>query len=169
MIAEGHRFDLKKILVPVDFSDYSRVAVEKAVDFARLVPNEVEIFAQNIYSVPQGYHYTGKSKEEFAEIMKDNSQKEYNAFMTTVNNDGKEIKPIFSHDDNEIFVSDIRDEAARLDVDLIIIGAKGQTSTSALFIGSKAERIVMMDTDSSMLMLRKKGDKSGFIDFIDSL
>jgi nucleotide-binding universal stress UspA family protein len=169
MIAEGHKFDLKRILVPVDFSEYSKYALEKAVDFARLVPNLVEIYAQNVYSVPQGYHYTGKTREEFAQIMLDNSKKEYKAFMKKVDNDGKKINPIFSHDNNEEFVSDIRDEATRLNADLIIIGAKGQTSTSALFIGSKAERIVMMQTDSSMLVIRDKGDKAGFMDFIDAL
>lgn len=168
-IAEGHQFELKKILVPVDFSDHSKIALEKAVDFARLVTNEVTIYAQNIYTVPSGYHYAGKTYEEFSEIMRDNSEKDYKSFFRTVDNDGKEIHPIYSHNDNDEFVSDIRDKANELEVDLIIIGAKGQTPTSALFIGSKAERIVQMETDSSMLMVRKKGAKSGFMDFIDEL
>ncbi len=168
-IAEGHDFQLEKILVPVDFSDHSKMALEKAVDFARLVSNEVTIYAQNIYTVPSGYHYTGKTYEEFAAVMKENAEKDYKTFFKTVENDGKEIVPIYSHNDNDEFVSDIRDKAKELNVDLIIIGAKGQTSTSALFIGSKAERIVQMETDSSMLMVRKKGAKSGFMDFIDEL
>lgn len=169
MIAEGSKFDLNKILVPIDFSEHSKMAVLKAVDFARLVPNLVQIYAQNVYTVPTGYHYTGKSREEFAEVMKENAQKDYDAFIRTVDTDGKEINPIFSHNDNDDFVSDIRDEARNMNAELIIIGAKGQTPASALFIGSRAERIVMMQTDSSMLMVRKKGDKAGFMDFIDEL
>lgn len=169
MIAEGSQFGMTSILVPVDFSDNSRLALEKAVDFARLVPNNVEIYAQNIYTVPSGYHYTGKTYDEFAGVMKENAEKDFEKFFKTVDNDGKKITPIYSHNDNDVFVSDIRDQAQNLGAELIIIGAKGQTTTSALFIGSKAERIVQMETNSSMLVVRKKGDKSGFMDFIDEL
>lgn len=169
MIAEGRKFDLNKILVPVDFSDNSKLALEKAVHYARLVPNLVKIYAQNIYTVPTGYRYTGKTYDEFAEIMKENAMKDYEVFFRTVDNDGKKIRPIYSLNDNDEFVSDIRDEAKKRKIDLVIIGAKGQTPTSALFIGSKAERIVQMNIDCSMLVVRRKGEKAGFMDFIDEL
>jgi len=169
MIADGRQFELDRILVPIDFSEYSKMAILKAVDLAMLVPNEVEIYAQNIYAVPSGYHYAGKTFEEFAQIMKDNAMKDYQSFMKTVDTGGKEIKPIYSHDDNENFVSDVRDQAKKLDASLIIIGAKGQTATSALLIGSRAERLVMMETKSSMLVVREKGQKSGFKEFLREL
>lgn len=169
LIAEGAKMNLTKILVPIDFSAHSEMAVLKAIDFARLVPNLVEIYAQNVYTVPVGYHYTGKTRKEFADVMKENAQKDYESFIRKVDTDGKEVKPIFSHNDNDDFVSDIRDQAKKLKTELIIIGAKGQTPASALFIGSRAERIVMMNTSSSMMMVRKKGEKSGFMDFIDEL
>ena len=95
--------------------------------------------------------------------------KEYQSFFRTVENDGKEIEAIYSLNDNDEFVSDIRDEAKARNVDMIIIGAKGQTTASALLIGSKAERIVQMKTDSSMLVVRKKGVKAGFKEFLDEL
>ena len=49
---------------------------------------------------------------------------------------------------------------------LIIVGAKGQTATSALLLGSKAERLVNMDVNSSVLLVREKGEKAGFKEFI---
>jgi len=169
MIAEGRQLDLERILVPIDFSKFSKNAILKAVDLAKLVPNEVEIYAQNIYAVPSGYHYAGKTFKEFAQIMKDNAMKDFESFMKTVDTGGKEIKPIYSHDDNENFVSDVRDQARELGASLIILGAKGQTSTSALLIGSKAERLVMMETECSMLLVREKGEKAGFKEFMREL
>jgi len=169
MIAEGLPFDLKRILVPVDFSEHSKLAVENAIEIAKIMPRKVEIFAQNVYSVPAGYHYTGKSYEEFAEIMRQNAEKDFKSFIRKVNTQGIKIKPIYSLDDNEDFVSDIKDEARKLEAELIIVGAKGQTSASALFIGSRAERIVMMPVHTSMLVVRKPGDKSGFMDFFQEL
>ena len=169
MIAEGKQLEMERVLVPIDFSEFSRIAIKKAVDLANIVPNEVEIYAQNVYQVPSGYRYLGKTYEEFAEIMKVHAIKNFKSFMRTVDTGGKEIKPIYSHDDNENFVSDIRNEATKLGASLIIVGAKGQTATSALLLGSKAERLVNMDTNSSMLLVREKGEKAGFKEFIQEL
>lgn len=169
MISKGSQLELEKILVPIDFSDHSRMALNRAVALADLAPNKVEIYAQNVFQVPSGYHYTGKTEEEFIQIMKQNAQKEFDAFVKTAETDGKEIIPIFSLNDNDDFVSDIKDQAEKLNASLIIIGAKGQTTASSLLIGSKAERMVMMNTQSSMLVVRNRGDKSGFIDFIQDL
>lgn len=169
MVPEGSSFDLERILVPIDFSEYSRIALLNAINLAKFVPHEVEIYAQNIYQVPTGYHYAGKTFEEFAVIMRENAMKDFQSFIRTVDTDGKEIKPIYSHDDNEDFVSDVRDEAENIGASLIIVGAKGQTSASALLIGSKAERLVNMDTKSSMLVVRNKGEKSGFKEFLQEL
>ena len=169
MIAEGRNFELKKILVPVDFSEHSQLAIEKAVDFSTLVENKVDIYAQNVYTVPSGYRYTGKTFEEFSQIMKENAMKNYEAFIRTIDTKGKEIKSVYSHNDNDDFVSDIRDHAKKHKIDLIIIGARGQTAASMLFIGSQAERIVMMNTNASMLVIRRKGDKAGFRELLQEL
>ena len=171
MIAEGKPFDFTRILVPVDFSEHSALAIMKALDFANLssTPEKVEIFAQNVYTVPSGYHTTGKTHKEFAEIMKENAMKSYEAFIKGIDLAGKKIKPIYSLNDNDEFVSDIREQAKRHKTDLIIIGARGQTATSMLFLGSKAERIVMMHTGASMLVVRRRGDKAGFRDLLQEL
>ena len=108
MIAEGKQLEMERVLVPIDFSNYSRIAIKKAIDLANIVPNEVEIYAQNVYQVPSGYRYLGKTYEEFAEIMKYHAMSDFAAFMRTVDTGGKEIKPIYSLNDNENFVSDIR-------------------------------------------------------------
>lgn len=171
MIAEGKPFDFTRILVPVDFSEYSALAIQKALDFATLssTPENVEIFAQNVYTVPSGYHTTGKTHKEFAQIMKENAMRSYEAFIRGIDLRDKQIKPIYSLNDNDEFVSDIREQAKRHKTDLIIIGARGQTATSMLFLGSKAERIVMMHTGASMLVARRRGDKAGLKDLLQEL
>jgi nucleotide-binding universal stress UspA family protein len=169
MIAEGRSFDLKKILVPIDFSEHSGLAIEKAIDFSSLVENNVDIYAQNVYTVPSGYHYTGKTLDEFAQIMKENAMKSFETFMRTIDTRGQKIKPVYSLNDNDDFVSDIREYTKKHKIDLIIIGARGQTRASMLFIGSQAERIVMMNTSASMLVIRRKGDKAGFRELLQEL
>ena len=73
-VPEGANPWYKKILVPIDFSENSKDAMDVAVAFG--VANAMkEISCLHIYSVPNGYYKTGKSFEEFAEIMKGNAEK----------------------------------------------------------------------------------------------
>ena len=73
-VPEGAKSWYTKIMVAVDFSENSKLAVETAVDFA--VSNNIDkIECLHIYCVPAGYYKTGKSFEQFAEIMKGHAEK----------------------------------------------------------------------------------------------
>ena len=65
---------LKHVFVAIDYSAYSHRAVARALDFKKCCGAEVSV--QNVYRVPKGYHYTGKTYEEFAEIMSKNASKD---------------------------------------------------------------------------------------------
>ncbi len=169
-VSPGQHMHLNRILIPIDFSEHAKMAVELAIWLADHLNPSLEIYLQNVYQIPSGYHYTGKSHKEFAKVMEDNASKQFNSFMRQLSLNKKyKIQRIYSEDSGDNFINAVRSEAEKLKTDLIIIGAKGQTSTSALFIGSKAERLVMMDTDASMLMVRRKGEKAGFMDFLHEL
>lgn len=70
IIPEGTTPKMDKILVPSDFSEHSKLALEEAINIAQLNDNSTEITVQNVFTVPTGYHYTGKTFEEFTEVMK---------------------------------------------------------------------------------------------------
>ena len=64
----------KNILIPIDFSKNSEDAMEVAIAFAQA--NGInEIRCLHVYSVPPGFYKTGKSYEQFAEIMKGHAEK----------------------------------------------------------------------------------------------
>ena len=156
----------KKILVPVDFSDFSQLAMEHAIDIATHFTVPVEIVCQHVYDVPVGYHYTGKSRSEFAKIMKHNSEKDYKTFMKHIDTRGIKVIPVYSYDTNDDLVEDIYEQAVMIKADGIVFGAKGRTATSALFLGSIAEKMIKIDTEFPLLVVRRKGDAAGFMDFI---
>ena len=78
IVPQGVKESIRTILVPIDFSDYSSSALDEAISVAVNSSSEVKIIAQNVYQVPSGYHYTGKSYEEFALIMKQNAERDIN-------------------------------------------------------------------------------------------
>ncbi|MBV6646759.1 MAG: universal stress protein, partial [Cyclobacteriaceae bacterium] len=160
---------LDKVLVPIDFSNYSKLALEKALDLAEKSENNPKIIVQNVFQVPSGYHYTGKSFSEFAEVMKGNAEKDYKLFSQGISAKDVDMETLYTLDKDDDIIPHIYKKAKSMKADMIIIGAKGRSATTALFIGSKAERLIQVDTDIPMMVVRPKGKSAGIIEYLQEL
>jgi nucleotide-binding universal stress UspA family protein len=169
IIPEGTSAKMDRILVPSDFSDHSKLAVEEAVNIARSNQNATEITIQNVYTVPTGYHYTGKTFEEFSEVMKNNAVKSYKKFISKLDTKDVSINSVYSQDTNEDVTTDMMDKAHEMNANAIIVGAKGRTATTAFFLGSIAERLIQLDNDIPLMIVRPKGKNAGFLEFLKEL
>lgn len=169
IIPKDTEFKLERLLIPIDFSSYSKMALQKALAIYRNATLKPKLFVQNVYQVPSGYHYTGKTFEEFSEIMQSNAHRDYAAFTSDVKFKNIPLEVIYTLDKNDNVIEYIYKEAKKLKSDLIIIGAKGRTTATSLFIGTKAERLVQLDTDIAILVIRPKGKSAGLIEFIKEL
>lgn len=168
IIPENAKPTVNLLHVPCDFSKHSKIAMEEAIKVARKYEN-TKIICQNVYTVPGGYHYSGKTYEEFAEVMRANAEKEYNKFMADIDHKGVDLEVVYSLDTNDNPVTDIIDFAHDNNPSAIFIGVKGRTSTTALFIGSRAEQLIQYNSDIPMMVVRPKGQNSGFIDLIKEI
>jgi nucleotide-binding universal stress UspA family protein len=166
IVPENSLPKVKKILVPSDFSDYSKDALEEAVEIAEKNKGKSEIICQNVYSVPSGYHFTGKSYKEFSDIMLKHAEINYKKFIRKIDTKGHKIKPIYTKDEDDDPVIDIISKAEETNADIIIIGAKGRTAATALFIGSLAERLIQINDKVPLLVTRPKGKNAGIIEYI---
>jgi nucleotide-binding universal stress UspA family protein len=166
VVPEGSNPGVNRILVPSDFSENSKLALETALTLAEKNLPQVQITLQNVYTVPAGYHYTGKTYEAFSEIMKKHAKRDYKKFIKSMDLKGVKVKEVYSLDKNDNKMSDIYDQAIRLKADAIVMGAKGRTAATALFLGSIAERAIQMNKQFPLLIVRPKGQNAGFIDFI---
>lgn len=153
-----------KFLVPIDFSKHSKLALEQTIDFAIKNDSKPEIICQNVYAVPAGYHYTGKSFKEFSEIMKKNAQSDFKKFISKVDQRGIKLSEVYSLDTNDNLASDIYELADKINPDFIIIGAKGRTAAAALFLGSLAEKMVNEKMNHPLLVVRFKGKNAGLFE-----
>lgn len=169
IVPKGSEFKLNKILVPTDFSDYSKKAMEKAITLSKKAKEGSTIVVQNVYQVPVGYHYTGKSYKEFADIMKDHAAKDYAQFISTMPVKGVNIEQMYSLDKDDDIIRNIYKTAKKIKASLIVIGAKGRTAATAPFIGSKAEKLIHVDSDLPTLVVRPKGKNAGFLEYIKEL
>jgi nucleotide-binding universal stress UspA family protein len=166
IVPEGSKPRINKLLVPSDFSDYSKDALEEAIMIVAKHGGKAEIVCQNVFSVPTGYHFTGKSYEEFTEIMKMHAEINFKKFIRKIDTKGIQITPIYTKDDDDDPVQEIVSKALEIEADGIIIGAKGRTAATALFIGSMAERLIQYNDSLPLLVTRPKGKNAGILDYI---
>jgi hypothetical protein len=80
IVPEGYESQLHNITVATDFSNHATLAIQKAIDIGGFDEN-IKIMAHHSYSVPTGYSTSGKSFEEFAEIMKVHAEKGMNEWF----------------------------------------------------------------------------------------
>jgi len=144
--------NLKKILVPIDFSPMSKKAFQHALRFAEQFGCEIvllhviepveaiagSLLAVDIFAQPE--EDTAAAEAELA-FLKASSRNRRNSFTSAVR---------IGHAPNEITKA-----AKEMDVDLIVIATHGYTSWRHLCIGSTAERVVRT-APCPVLVIREK-------------
>jgi nucleotide-binding universal stress UspA family protein len=131
---------MKKILVPVDFSDYSKHALKYAIEFAKHFDAELILIAviePMIYPADFSMGQVAipatdqNLSERVEEELKNLDEKEI-AGKVKSKRIIKSGKPFF----------EINETAREEDVDLIIIATHGHTGVEHLLFGSTAEKVV---------------------------
>lgn len=170
IIPKGFDKRISKVLVPVDFSKNSLDAVNQTIDLLNIdhFPKP-KCIAQHVYQVPSGYHYTGKSFEEFAAIMEEHAKKDYAVFAKKFNKTNLKIEPIYTLDRHEDVISAIYKTAKKIKAGAIVIGAKGITAAASLFIGGSAEKLVQLHSEIPILVVRSKDKQKGLLDILKEI
>jgi nucleotide-binding universal stress UspA family protein len=153
-VPEGSKAWFTNILVPVDFSDNSFDAMQTAVAIGLIATGIKEIYCLHVYTVPMGYYKTGKSYEEFAEIMKGHAEKYYEDFIKKVDLKGLTAVPIFKLDKKEY--KGIEEVIEERGISLVVIGARGRKAGAGVLLGSVTEHLIEATT-VPLIAVKKKG------------
>lgn len=144
---------ITKILVPVDFSENSADAVAVAATFA-FASGLSAIICLHVYQVPIGYYKTGKSYEQFAEIMKKHAEVNFRKFIQEADLKGISAVPVFVLDKKPVRA--IEDTAKKEKIDLLVTGARGRSAGAAVLLGSVTEQLIWK-TETPIIAVKKKG------------
>ncbi|MBU2915936.1 MULTISPECIES: universal stress protein [Reichenbachiella] len=162
LVPVTEKYDVSRVLIPLDFSENSLKSLNTALRIKEYT--DIEVILQHVYFVPTGYSSTGKTYDEFAEIMLKNKQKEYDVFKKTNALDDSQFEVIFTLDEDQKPSDNIYELAQERDVDLIIIGSKGRTKAASMLVGSTAVSLVHYDQDIPCLVVKDKDESMGFFD-----
>jgi len=135
----GPALRITKILVPVDFSDCSRKALEYALPFARQFHAGIallHVLHVNYYAASS--EYTTFDYPELIEETRRAGEKQLGDLARSV----RKICPVKTVIQTGHPGSVIVDNAKKLGIDLIIISTHGRTGFKRAFLGSTAEHVV---------------------------
>jgi nucleotide-binding universal stress UspA family protein len=154
------KVEIKKILVPVDFTETSQIALNEAINLATLL--NAKLFLINVIEFNQ---YTVGVAREFETMVPPILELE----TIAKNNMNKLVTGIESKNpiktESMITSGDISTEiisySKKKKIDLIVMGTHGASGYKELFIGSNAQRVVTL-SDIPVLTFQKKLSKAGF-------
>lgn len=129
---------MKKILVPVDFSQHSDYALEVAAGIAK--NQNAEIIAIHMMGLNDAVVTRDESKEVFeAMFYMKLAEKRFAEFLDKDYLEG--IKVTDAVHNYKIF-SELNDVARDFEADLIVMGSHGSTGLKEVFVGSNTEKVV---------------------------
>lgn len=146
---------MKKILVPIDFSEQSENALETAAYYARTYG--YEIIAMHMLEVSTATIINANTTKETVLYLK-LAEKRFNTFLDKEYLKDIKITPIIKH--YKIF-TELNDVSKEEKINLIIMGSKGATGFKEFFIGSTAQKVIR-HSDVPVLVVKDKPITNGF-------
>jgi universal stress protein A len=135
---------LSRILVPIDFSECSRVALDYATTLAKTFEAKIDVL--HVWEVPPYIPpeamvgVPGHDTQSLADVAKGSAEQEMRRFVKDLEDDGVHVERTLldSGDPGRTIV----DVAEKEGYDIIVLGTHGRTGLSHLLMGSVAERVV---------------------------
>jgi nucleotide-binding universal stress UspA family protein len=135
MVPEGSAATLKRVLVPVDFSEPAADAVSVATALANL-SGERDCIGLHVY-----FNEAATTYDEYDEVIRGREKEAFSRFIAPINLHGVYVKPLFEEGANVAQV--IGRVAEKHGVDLIVMGTRGRSRSAAILLGSETEHTIM--------------------------
>jgi universal stress protein A len=133
---------IRKILVPTDFSDDAARALQRATDLARTFGAELHLL--HAFQMLMTIGPTGPIAlpQEYFDQIRREAQAQLDRLREKAAAEGvSRVSTLLSHDSP---AAAIVDTAAQIGADLIVMGTRGRTGMKHVLLGSVAERVVRL-------------------------
>lgn len=129
---------MKKIIVPVDFSEHSEFALEAAANLAQKYGSELIVLHMLELSnavLSSGNNNLGEESIYYLKL----AEQKFEAFLDKPYLEGIEVISIVKH--FKVW-SEVNDVVAEHDADLIVMGSQGVSGIKEVLVGSNTEKVV---------------------------
>lgn len=162
VVPAGRMGTRQGILVPTDFSEDARRALETAAAFAR-GRNRGRLDCFHAYEIPYGWHKTGMSKEAYCRELETWRLGRFEAWRGLPGLSGLSLN-LVCQETVEVGCGILR-EAERLKAGLIVMGARGKDAMAEMLLGSTTAQVVR-ETRVPTLVVKPKGSGRALLDLL---
>jgi nucleotide-binding universal stress UspA family protein len=163
VVPDGARPHLNRLLVLIDGSEYSRMALQTALDISRASGEKAQVVAQSVYGVGYGYQYTGKSIEDAGRELEAITRKRVEESIATVDTRGVDFEVVCMCSQNAAAAA--CDLASARNMDAIVIGSRGPTLPAVAVLGETTDRVVQ-HSSVPVLVVKQKRKTFRFLDAV---
>ncbi|MBO6522524.1 MAG: universal stress protein [Balneolaceae bacterium] len=147
--------EINNLLVPIDFSKNSYMALEYALRISADRP-EMNILGLHILKMPSGYFKTGLSYDEFAEELKKNAEQELALFLKENKTDASAFKMHYRLKKSDSIPYMINRFSFSNQIDAVVMGSRGRNTLSSFVLGSITEALIDRDQYLPLIVIKNK-------------
>ena len=134
-----------RILVAIDGSDTSRLALDAAIGMARAFGSRIRlVHVVEELSYAMAGDMSGGYTVDFIKAMRDAGARIINEDMARVSAAGIEVDNMLYDQFGERIGETMAKAASQWDADLIVVGTHGRRGMARLFMGSGAEQVIRL-------------------------
>lgn len=142
---------MKKIIIPVDFSQHSEYALETGAALAKKY--KAELIVMHMLELSESIFSTsGNEKNEETIFMLMVANKEFEKFLDKPYLEGVSVTPVIKH---HKVLKEVSEVASLEKADLIVMGSRGHSDHDGVFTGSNTEKVVRY-SDTPVLVVKTK-------------
>ncbi|WP_033956268.1 universal stress protein [Psychroserpens jangbogonensis] len=148
---------MKKIIIPVDFSQHSEYALETAAAIAKKHNSELIVMhmlelSESIFSTSS----TERNDETAFMLMLTN--KKFESFLDKPYLEGITVTPMIK---SHKVLKEVDQVASELKADLVVMGSRGHNDYEGVFLGSNTEKVVR-HSETPLLVVKSKPESIDF-------
>ncbi|MDH4044176.1 MAG: universal stress protein [Gemmatimonadota bacterium] len=166
VVPEGSAPRITSVLCAVDFTEFSKRALDKALLYCRHLELPT-LHVAHYFDLPTGYHKAGLSADEFAAKLEPHIQQEFDEFLAKVDTGGVTVQRVLRRAGD--VAKAIREEVKAVGADLLVLGSRGRSAAASVLLGTLPEKLIWT-IEIPMLVAKEKGEGAGLLKLLrDSL
>jgi nucleotide-binding universal stress UspA family protein len=157
LVVPSHaKYSLKKILIPVDFSENSAAALRTGIAINRQLAKPAKIGVLHTYHLPANFSAYRFNQYKVMEMLEEDRENAIQDFIGehVPREDRSRTEPILLKHDHQSIGLHIASFAEKHKYDLIIMGAKGHSKVELLLMGSVTEKVLSLTRKVPVLVVK---------------
>jgi nucleotide-binding universal stress UspA family protein len=156
VIPDTSSISLKKIIVPIDFSEQSLKVLRVALGINQRLPEMAEIICLHVFRMPDfSFYNIQKTPEEYRQTIFENKDKAMEELLAKIGeSDQTQLSGVIEEIENGSIAQTIQRYSQNQEADLLVMGAKGHSNLDLVMIGSITEGVLNLNCELPMLIVR---------------